>query len=245
MARFTLVISSKNYSSWSLRPWIAARHAGIDFDEVLTPLDEGAATRESILSHSPGGLVPILKDAGITIWESLAIPEYLAEDVPEKNLWPANMGARAHARIVSAEMHPGFTALRRWCPMNCRKRYDAFELNPETLAETVRIAALWRDCRERFGDDGDRWPYHADRAAAPRLRSRSCDWVARRRRNARPAHPAQHHPYYLWRADQGFDPAALYCRDRARRSHGRRLHDLHRYPRLPESKPHAGDGRNL
>ena len=155
MARFTLVIGSKNYSSWSLRPWIAARHAGIDFDEVLIPLDEGAATRESILSHSPGGLVPILKDAGITIWESLAILEYLAEAVPEKNLWPADMAARAHARIVSAEMHAGFTALRRWCPMNCRKRYDAFELNSETLAETVRIAALWRDCRERFGGGGD------------------------------------------------------------------------------------------
>ena len=154
MARFTLIIGSKNYSSWSLRAWIGARHAGIDFDEVVIPLDQ-TATRGRILSYSPAGLVPILKDGGATIWESLAILEYLAEVAPEKNLWPADAAARAHARTVSAGMHAGFMALRQACPMNCRKRYEAFDMTPEARADTDRIANLWQDCRERFGRGGD------------------------------------------------------------------------------------------
>ncbi len=154
MARFTLVVGSKNYSSWSLRGWIGARQAGIDFEEVSIPL-HGSSTRERILRYSPGGLVPVLMDDGVTIWESLAILEYLAEAVPKKNLWPADVAARAHARAISAEMHAGFTALRQACPMNCRRRYDTFDLTPETRADSDRIAALWQDCRERFGSGGD------------------------------------------------------------------------------------------
>ena len=154
MARFTLVVGSKNYSSWSLRAWIGARATGIEFDEVVVPLDT-ATTRESLLSHSPAGLVPVLKDGAITIWESLAILEYLAEAAPEKHLWPADVPARAHARTVSLEMHAGFMALRQACPMNCRKRCETFELTAETRADVERISALWRDCRTRFGGGGE------------------------------------------------------------------------------------------
>ncbi len=121
MNRLTLVIGNKNYSSWSLRAWLALRQSGAAFDELRIPLDT-ATTREQILKHSPAGKVPVLHDGGFTIWESLAICEYAAERFPVAGLWPEDAAARAHARAVSAEVHAGFATLRSAMPMNCRAR---------------------------------------------------------------------------------------------------------------------------
>ena len=149
----TLIIGNKNYSSWSLRPWIAMKIAGIAFDEVVIPLYE-PGSREAILNYSPGGKVPVLIDGDRHIWESLAILEYLAEKFPDGCLWPADIGARAHARAVASEMHAGFQALRKACPMNLW-----LPVKPRPQAEDVmdnvrRIDALWSDCRARFGQGG-------------------------------------------------------------------------------------------
>lgn len=154
MALYTLVLGSKNYSSWSMRAWIGLRHAGADFDEIVIPLDAND-TRERILAHSPAGLVPILKDSGVSVWESLAILEYAAERHPEKHLWPEDEGVRAHARSISQEMHASFGALRQACPMNCRRRYESFELSREVEADIARIQEIWVECRERYADGGD------------------------------------------------------------------------------------------
>jgi glutathione S-transferase len=149
----TLVIANKNYSSWSLRPWLAMRQAGIAFDEVLIPLDE-PDTKARILDHSPAGKVPILKDGAVTVWESLAILEYLAEAYPEARLWPEDRAASAHARAISAEMHAGFGALRAACPMNLRKRFAYRDRGAEVARDVERVLELWRDCRRRFGGAG-------------------------------------------------------------------------------------------
>lgn len=154
MALYTLVIGSKNYSSWSMRAWIGLRHAGIEFDEIAIPLD-ASDTRERILAHSAAGLVPVLKDGGVTVWDSLAILEYVAENHPEKHLWPEDAAARAHARSISQEMHAGFGALRQACPMNCRRRFESFDLSPEVEADIARIQAIWAECRERYAEGGD------------------------------------------------------------------------------------------
>ena len=154
MALYTLVIGSKNYSSWSMRAWLALRHAGADFDEVVIPLDTPDA-KERILAHSPAGLVPILKDGNLRVWESMAILEVVAERSPEKPFWPADESARAHARSVSQEMHAGFRALRQALPMNCRRRYESFEITREAEADIARVQAIWSECRERHAADGD------------------------------------------------------------------------------------------
>src|SRR3954470_21714550 len=115
-----LVIGNKNYSSWSLRPWLAMKFVGVAFDEIRIPL-YGAGSKERILAHSPAGRVPILKDGEMLVWDSLAIIEYLAERYPQ--LWPRDRTERARARSISAEMHSGFAALREHMSMNVRKRY--------------------------------------------------------------------------------------------------------------------------
>ena len=148
-----LILGNKNYSSWSLRPWIAMRHAGIAFDEEVIPLYE-PGSRERILRYSPAGKVPILLDGDMTIWESLAILEHLAEKFPNAQLWPADPTARAHARAVSAEMHAGFGALRRHCPMNMRRVGRKREMTAEVAADVRRIEQIWTDCRSRFGGGG-------------------------------------------------------------------------------------------
>jgi glutathione S-transferase len=148
-----LILGNKNYSSWSLRPWIAMRHAGLDFDEVVIPLYE-PGSREKVLHYSPAGKVPILIDGDMTIWESLAILEHLAEKFPKAALWPADEKARAHGRAISAEMHAGFGALRRHCPMNMRRRRRKLALTPEVVEDVRRIEVIWTECRERFGDSG-------------------------------------------------------------------------------------------
>jgi glutathione S-transferase len=149
----TLVIGNKNYSSWSFRPWIALRVAGIAFDEILIPIYE-PGSKERILQHSPAGKVPVLLDGEVRVWESLAILDYLAERFPQARLWPADPAARAHARAVSAEMHAGFVPLRRHCPMNMWRPVKEREQPPDVLANVRRIETIFADCRERFGQGG-------------------------------------------------------------------------------------------
>lgn len=153
MAEFTIYIGNKNYSSWSLRAWLMVKLAGIPFEEVLIPLYE-PQSRGEILRYSPSGKVPSLAHGHVTVWESLAIGEYLAELFPAARLWPAAQEARAVARAVSHEMHAGFLPLRRHFPMNMRSTFDR-AIIPEIQGDIDRIAALWRDCRKRFGAGGD------------------------------------------------------------------------------------------
>ncbi|MEJ8574340.1 glutathione S-transferase family protein [Microbaculum marinum] len=148
-----LVIGNKNYSSWSLRPWLAMRHLEIPFEEILIPLDQDD-TKTRILAHSPGGKVPVLKDGDVTVWESLSILEYLAETFPDRGLWPDDVAARAHARTVSCEMHAGFSALRSACPMNLRKRFAYRDRGSEVTRDVARIQQMWGECRRRFGSEG-------------------------------------------------------------------------------------------
>ncbi len=148
MSEFTLVIGNKNYSSWSLRPWMLLRHLQLPFDEELIALSL-PDTRSRILRHSPTGRVPVLKHGSLTVWESIAIGEYLCE-LTGRGL-PAERGARAQARTVSAEMHAGFVALRTQWPMNARASGRRTPMNAELRADIERIDALWSDCRGRFG----------------------------------------------------------------------------------------------
>lgn len=150
----TLVIANKNYSSWSLRPWIALKVAGIPFEEVVVPLRE-PGSRERMLGYSPAGKVPVLVDDGVPVWESLAILEHLAEKFPAAALWPREAAARALARSVAAEMHGGFMALRRHCPMNIWRPVKKRDLPEDVRADARRIDALWTDCRARFGAGGE------------------------------------------------------------------------------------------
>lgn len=148
-----LVLGNKNYSSWSLRPWIAMRQAGLAFEEEVIPLYE-PGSRERILHYSPAGKVPILLDGDIAVWESIAILEYVAEKFPKAELWPADAKARAHGRAIAAEMHAGFGALRRHCPMNMRRRARKLALTAEVVEDVRRIEVIWTDCRARYGADG-------------------------------------------------------------------------------------------
>ncbi len=153
MAEFTIYIGNRNYSSWSMRGWLMAKLAGIAFEEVLIPLYE-PESRPELLRRSPSGKVPALRHGDLTIWESLAIGEYLAELFPAAKLWPEDRAARAVARAVSQEMHAGFLPLRRHFPMNMRASVRR-EATPEAQVDIERITALWRDCRRRFGQGGD------------------------------------------------------------------------------------------
>jgi glutathione S-transferase len=153
MPRPNLVIGNKNYSSWSMRPWFAMSVAGIDFTEEVIALDQ-PDTKARIAAHGPAGRVPVLRHGDLTVWESLAILEYLAEAWPEAGLWPESTGARATARAVSSEMHAGFQALRQHCPMNMRRARRAIELAPAVKADVGRIEEIWRACRQAHGRDG-------------------------------------------------------------------------------------------
>lgn len=149
----TLIIGNKNYSSWSMRPWIAMKVAGIAFDEVVISLNaDDFKPRVSKMSGT--GKVPVLDDNGVHVWESLAILEYLAERFPAARLWPPDPAARAHARAISSEMHAGFLPLRRACPMNMWRPVKKRELSEEALANVRRIQAMWRECRNRYGAGG-------------------------------------------------------------------------------------------
>ena len=148
-----LVIGNKNYSSWSFRPWIAMKVAGIAFEEEVISLDaKDFKTRVTRISGT--GKVPALADGNVPVWESLAILEYLAERFPEAGLWPAEPAARAHARAIAAEMHAGFVPLRRHLPMNMWRPVMRRDLTPEVQADVRRIEAIWTDCRTRHGAGG-------------------------------------------------------------------------------------------
>jgi glutathione S-transferase len=154
MAQLTIVIGSKRLSSWSLRGWLALRLTGAAFEEVVIPLDQ-PTTRRRILAHSPAGRVPVLKDGAVTVWESLAICEYLAERFPAAGLWPDEPAARALARAVAAEMHAGFADLRRDMAMDCLARRPGEGDTPAARADIARVSEIWRDCRQRFGGGGE------------------------------------------------------------------------------------------
>ena len=147
-----IVIGTKNWSTWSLRPWLALKRCGVDFVETLVPLRWDTSS-EAIAVHSPTGLVPVLKDGGLTVWDSLAICEYLNDRFPEAKLWPADPTARALARSATAEMHSGFGALRKECPMEI-DAVRAVELTPAAEANIRRIVALWSQLRAAYQAQG-------------------------------------------------------------------------------------------
>jgi glutathione S-transferase len=148
-----LIIGNKNYSSWSFRPWIAMKVAGIAFEEEVISLDaKDFKTRVSRISGT--GKVPALADSNVQVWESLAILEYLADKFPDARLWPADPAARAQARTIAAEMHAGFVPLRRHLPMNMWRPVLRRDLAPEVQANVRRIEAMWTDCRTRHGAGG-------------------------------------------------------------------------------------------
>ena len=149
-----LVIGNKNYSSWSMRPWVAMRGSGIPFEEIFIPLYTGPADKQRILDVSKAGKVPALIDDDVTIWDSLAIIEYLAERYPDAGLWPQARAARAHARSISAEMHSGFAALRNECGMNLHRPVKAKPLSDAARADIARVQEIWIDCRTRYGAQG-------------------------------------------------------------------------------------------
>lgn len=149
-----LVIGNKNYSSWSMRPWVAMKACGIDFEEIFIPLYTGPADKQRLLDVSPAGKVPALIDGDATVWDSLAIVEYLAERFPEARLWPDTREARAYARSISAEMHSGFAALRNECGMNLHRPVKAKPLSDAARADIARVQQIWTDCRTRYGGQG-------------------------------------------------------------------------------------------
>jgi glutathione S-transferase len=154
MTALTLVIGNKNYSSWSMRPWVLLRQAGIPFEEVRLPFHSTEWT-EAIARWSPSGLVPVLWRGDQAVWDSLAIMEALHEWYPEHGVWPADAKARAHARSIAAEMHAGFRDLRSAMPMNIRGRHPGKGMNPAVRADIERIERIWAEARDCFGGAGE------------------------------------------------------------------------------------------
>jgi len=152
MGELTLVIGTRNYSSWSLRPWLLRRHLGIAFSERLVHLDTPQFAAE-VPRLSPTARVPALLHDGLVVWESLAICEYLVELAGGRG-WPAQREARARARAAAAEMHAGFAALRSACPMNARASGRCVPMTAALAGDVARVDALWRECRERHAGDG-------------------------------------------------------------------------------------------
>jgi len=153
MSSYTLVIGNKNYSSWSLRPWLLMKESRLPFEEVRVPLYL-PGSKETLRKYSPSGKVPVLLHGAVTIWDSLAISEYLAERHPELRLWPVDALQRTLARSISAEMHSGFAALRSNMSMNCRGFFPGLGRTVEVAADIERIQRIWTDCRERFAGSG-------------------------------------------------------------------------------------------
>ena len=153
MADLFLLIGNKKYSSWSLRPWLVLKQAGLAFDERQVPLDR-PDTRANILKFSPTGKVPFLRHGKVEVWESLAICEYLAEAFPAAGLWPKDVAARAQARAVSNEMHAGFGELRRYLPMDVSRDLKGENRAHHVAGDIARIQQIWTECRQRFGKEG-------------------------------------------------------------------------------------------
>lgn len=207
-----LVIGNKCYSSWSLRPWIVMKAFGIPFEETQIQLRSGD-TRDRIIKHSPSGKVPALVDGDVSVWESLAILEYLADKFPSHAIWPKDAKARAHARSVSAEMHSAFQGLRQACGMEVTKRFAPKDRGSAVSADVARITAIFHEARGKFGAGGP-FLYGAFSAAdgmyAPvctRLRTYaiSVDPVAQAYVDAVLAHPA----YLQWLAEASAEPWIL------------------------------------
>jgi glutathione S-transferase len=153
MTTCSLIIGNRNYSSWSLRGWLAASQSGLAFETELVRLSE-PGTHATLLRYSPAAKVPVLKHGDRVVWDSLAIIEYLAELCPDAGMWPADPDARAMARSIAAEMHAGFAALRDQMPMNLRKDLSGKGRGPGVAEDIARVTAIWRDARERFGTGG-------------------------------------------------------------------------------------------
>jgi glutathione S-transferase len=149
----TLVVANKAYSSWSMRPWMVLKHFEIPFEDIVIPMNR-PETRAEMLRHAPTGKCPSLHDGSISVWDSLAIIEYLAENYPIFPIWPRRTEARAYARSLAAEMHSGFTALRSECPMNIRRPRRAIKVSDDVLADVGRIDEAFSDARARFGAAG-------------------------------------------------------------------------------------------
>ena len=149
---YSLVIGNKNYSSWSLRPWLLMQHLELDFTEIKVPLYQ-SNSKQQLLAHSPVGQVPVLKTEAVTIWDSLAICEFLAEQHP--NCWPQQADQRAAARAISCEMHSGFSQIRNRLPMNCRLK-TTVKLESEPLKQEIdRVLSIWQSQRQQYSDAGD------------------------------------------------------------------------------------------
>ena len=153
MTQLTLVIGNKNYSSWSLRPWLLMKQFGLQFDEIRIPLYT-PNTRSQLQKYSPTGKVPVLLHGHETVWDSLAICEYLAETFPQQHYWPEDKSARIFARSISAEMHSGFEILRQNMSMNCRTKYPGKGSVPGLQEDINRITSIWQECRQKFGGNG-------------------------------------------------------------------------------------------
>jgi glutathione S-transferase len=149
-ARTTLTLSSRNYSSWSLRGWLLARFAGLEFDERMVPADDASAKAEMLLL-APSILVPCLRHQGVTVWDTLAIAEYLNEVKPHAGLLPADRAARAHCRAICGEMHSGFVSMRSALPMNLKGRYPNYKVWSRAQADIERVLAIWADCLAKYG----------------------------------------------------------------------------------------------
>ncbi len=145
-----LIIGNKNYSSWSLRPWLALKVAKLAFDETVISL-EAKDFKARVTALSGAGRVPVLLDGDVRIWESLAILEYLAEKFPAAGLWPRDVSARAHARAIASEMHAGFLPLRRHLPMNVARPVKSRALDDGAAGDVARIDAIWSECCAKFG----------------------------------------------------------------------------------------------
>ena len=154
-----LFIANKNYSSWSMRPWVLMRQAGIAFEEVMVPFDDfepASPFKQQVLALNPAGKVPVLVDGSLAVWDSLAIAETLAERFPEKRLWPADPAARARARSICAEMHAGFSSLRSHCPMNIEASLPeigaiVWRDKPGVRADMARLQAMWEGLLQQHG----------------------------------------------------------------------------------------------
>ena len=157
MSESTLYIGNKNYSSWSLRPWLALKQAGAEFKEVMIPLHR-PETMDQLQRHTPSQRVPALTHGGSTVWESLSICEYAAELFPAARLWPQDRDIRAVARSAANEMHAGFDTLRTWLPMDIRSRLKIAGRTEKAAGDIARVTQIWRDCREKYGASGANGP---------------------------------------------------------------------------------------
>jgi glutathione S-transferase len=154
MSELTLIIGNKNYSSWSLRPWLFMKHNGIVFREKRIALYTDA-TRKELQPYVSNFKVPVLMDKDFIVWDSLAILEYIAERFPDSEGWPLDAKARAVARSMSAEMHSSFVSLRTELPMNCRRKFSNIKLSADAQSDAERIKVLWRKCRVEYGAAGE------------------------------------------------------------------------------------------